>query len=255
VNLGMQVYLETSYGGRMADVYDDWYGCRPDTGPSVELLGSLAGEGRALELGIGTGRLALPLTERGVRVEGIDNSEAMVARLRAKPGGTRIPVHMGNLADVDVEGSFHLVYIPFTTFFALPSQAEQLRCMANVAAHLDEGGSFVMDVFVPDAGHFSTDRPVTVDRVDCDSIVLTTSSHNQMQQTIDSAHVVLGTDRVRIYPMRMRYAWPAELDAMGLAGDLGLWARFGGYDRRPFHPGSDRHVSIYRKQAANNTLS
>src|SRR5579862_7622337 len=136
----MDDYGISTYGDRIAGVYDSWYGERLDPASAVEMLAGLAGAGRALELGIGTGRVAVPLAARGVRVEGIDSSEEMVSRMRAKPGGGDIQVHMGDFTDVAVDGLFTLIYIPFTTFFALPSQAEQLRCMRNVRAHLDSGG-------------------------------------------------------------------------------------------------------------------
>jgi SAM-dependent methyltransferase len=150
----MENYRPSTYGDRIADVYETWYGNQMDPSAAVDLLEGLAEKGRALELGIGTGRVALPLAARGVAVEGIDASEAMVAKLREKPGGEDIPVSIGDFADVAVEGTYRLVYVPFTTFFALPSQAEQIRCLHNVAAHLEDGGWFVLDAWVPDVGRY-----------------------------------------------------------------------------------------------------
>src|SRR4051794_10464679 len=115
----MRDYRPSTYGDRIAEVYDEWYAERMDPTATVDLLAGLAGTGRALELGIGTGRVAIPLARRGVRVEGIDASEAMVARLREKDGGEAIPVTMGDFTDVAVEGTFALIYVPFTTFFAI----------------------------------------------------------------------------------------------------------------------------------------
>src|SRR6266540_871990 len=132
----MEDYGPETYGDRNADVYDTLYSGL-DTDGAVETLAELAGSGPVLELAIGTGRLALPLAERGLEVHGIDASEAMVAKLREKPGGDAIPVTMGDFADVGVEGEYSLVFIGFNTFFALPSQEAQLRCFENVAAHLD----------------------------------------------------------------------------------------------------------------------
>ena len=135
----MDNYRHETYGERIAGIYDEWYTTYDEA--TIPVLRELAQGGRALELGIGTGRMALPLLESGVAVEGIDASEAMVARLRAKPGGDRIPVAMGNFADVAVDGEFALVYILFNTFFALLTQEDQVRCFANVARRLGPGGS------------------------------------------------------------------------------------------------------------------
>jgi len=211
----------------------------------TDLVGTAGG--RAHELGIGTGRVALPLAARGVHVEGIDASEEMVAQLRAKPGGEAIPVHMGDFTDVAVEGTFALIYIPFTTLFALPSQAEQLRCMHNARAHLEPGGAFVMDAFVPDMSRYRNNQCTTVADIALDRVILDLSSHDPVSQTITSSHVVLGNDgTARLYPVMVRYAWPAELDAMALASGLKLAERFADYDRRWFDASSTRHVSIYR---------
>ncbi len=136
----MDGYDAASYGDRISGIYDSWYDERLDPTNAVELLAELAGSGRALELGIGTGRVALPLARQGVAVSGIDVSESMVEKLRAKPGGDRIPVAMGDFADVGVDGMFALIYVPFATFYALLTQEDQVRCFRNVAEHLDAGG-------------------------------------------------------------------------------------------------------------------
>src|SRR5438093_203582 len=140
----MEGYGPETYGDRIADVYDEWYGEAPflDTEASVDVLAGLAGKGPALELAIGTGRVALPLAERGVEIHGVDASERMVEKLREKPGGDRIPVTIGDLADVPVEGEYPLIYVVFNTLFGLPSQDEQVRCFQNVAAHLTPDGAF-----------------------------------------------------------------------------------------------------------------
>jgi SAM-dependent methyltransferase len=244
----MQEYGASTYGDRIADVYDNWFQERMDPSGAVEFLAGLAGGGRALELGIGTGRVALPLAQRGVKVEGIDASEAMVAKLRHKPGGGHIPVVVGDFADVAVEGTYHLVYVPFNTFFALPSQADQIRCLGNVAAHLDEGGAFVIEAFVPDLTRYHNHQTVTAKEVDSNAVVLDVSRHDPVTQTVQSSHVVLSDSGVRLYPVSLRYAWPAELDAMALVAGLVLVDRFGDYDRRPFDANSTRHVSVYRKR-------
>jgi SAM-dependent methyltransferase len=147
------------YGDRWAAVYDDHHR-HADPAPAVEFLAGLAGDGRVLELGIGTGRVALPLAARGVTVEGIDASAAMVDRLRAKPGGDAIPVTLGDMAQVPASGSFRLVYLIFNTLFGLLSQERQAECSASVARVLDPGGMFVIECFVPDLTRFDHDQRV-----------------------------------------------------------------------------------------------
>jgi SAM-dependent methyltransferase len=237
-------YDETTYGDRVADVYDTWY-ADLDPGPAATTLAELAGGGRALELAIGTGRIALPLAERGVEVHGIDASEAMVARLRAKPGGERIPVTMGDFADVGVDGRYALVFVAFNTFFALLTQEDQVRCFANVAAHLDEGGAFVLEAFVPDLGRFSRNQRVDTTRVEADSVMLNVSIHDPVGQRVSSQHVVLDGGGVRLQPVAIRYAFPAELDLMARLAGLELRERWGGWSREPFTAASGNHVSVY----------
>ena len=148
----MSEYAPDTYGNRAAVFYDAWVASRVDntTEPAASFLAELAGDGVALELGIGTGRVALPLAARGVTVHGIDSSEQMVAQMRLKPGGADIPVISGDFADVSVEGTYRLIYVVFNTFFALLSQEDQLRCFRNIAVHLEPGGRFVIEAFVPD---------------------------------------------------------------------------------------------------------
>jgi hypothetical protein len=190
--------------------------------------------------------VALPLAARGVAVSGIDASAEMVARLRAKPGGAEIPVTMGDFADVPVEGTYSVIYVPFTTFFGLDDQAEQIRCLRNVAGHLGAGGHFVMDAFVPDLSRYHNHQSTAVQRVELGAVMFDVSRHDPITQRIESSHVVIRDGEVRLYPVTVRYAWPAELDAMALAAGMELEARYGDYDRSPFTPSCDRHVSVYR---------
>ncbi len=243
----MEGYDASTYGDAIADVYDDWYQDLFDVDATVDLLASLADGGPVLELAIGTGRVALPLALRGVDVRGVDASERMVAKLRAKPGGDRIPVTFGDFADVAVEGPFRLIYLVFTTLFALPSQAEQIRCLRNIAARLSPGGVFVMDAFVPDLARFHNNQSVTTEQVGVGRVRLDASRHDPVGQRIDTAHVVMTSEGVRLFPVAIRYAWPAELDAMAMVAQLHLVHRWADYDRTPFTARSTRHVSVYAK--------
>jgi SAM-dependent methyltransferase len=240
----MTHYTESTYGDSIADVYDDWY---RDIDPDIiTTLAGLARGGRALEMGIGSGRIALPLQAAGVTMHGIDASPAMVARLREKPGGATIPVAMGNFADVDVEGQFDLVFIVFNTFFALPSQAEQVRCFANVARHLAPDGAFVLEVFAPDVARYNAGRQsVRVVTMDDQGVRLDVAQYDPVKQRITVQHVHLSPQGVQLYPVQLRFAWPAELDLMAQLAGLQLQQRWGGWHRGPFTADSARHISVY----------
>lgn len=250
-------YGPSTYGDRIADVYDEWHAARDGydamgTTTAVAVLADLAAEGgggAVLELGIGTGRLALPLAARGVAVSGIDASQAMVDRLRAKPGGDAVPVTIGDFADVAVDGPFSLVFVAFNTFFALLTQEDQVRCMANVADRLAPGGLFVVEAFVPDLGRFQDDRALSVLSVDADRVVLDAGVHDPTTQTIDVNHVVLTEAGTRLQPIRLRYAWPSELDLMARLAGLALRDRWGGWDRGPLTARSRGAVSVYLRPA------
>jgi len=241
----MEDYGTSTYGDRAADVYDDFYPAGEDTAAAAELLAELAGDGAALELAIGTGRVALPLARRGVRVHGIDSSQAMVDRMRAKPGGERIPVTIGDFADVVADGPFRLVYVVFNTLFALLTQAEQVRCFRNVAQRLTGDGVFVVEAFVPDPSRFDRRQRTGLNRMTVDEVVLDVSEHDALNQRIDSQHVILRAGGIRLLPVRLRYAWPAELDLMAQLAGLRLRDRWAGWRREPFTAASGVHVSVY----------
>jgi SAM-dependent methyltransferase len=246
----MEGYEAATYGDRVADIYDRLFEGLPDTGDCVERLAELAGAGPALELGIGTGRVALPLAARGVEVHGIDASAAMVERLRAKPGGQAIPVTIGDFADLAVDGSYPLVYVVLNTFFALLTQDDQVRCFARVAERLTPGGAFVVEVFVPDPVRHARGQSVTVRHLELDLVRLDLTVHDPVGQRVDFQNLLLGPDGVRLQPGVVRYAWPAELDLMGRLAGLRLRERWGGWRREPFTAASERHVSVYERPPA-----
>lgn len=245
----MSDYEPETYGERIAEVYDDLYAER--FGEQAEeiatALASLARDGRALELGIGTGRIALPLRARGIEVHGIDASDAMVAKLRVKPGGERIPVTMGDFADVRVEGQFALVFVVFNTFFGLLSQEEQVRCFRNVSKRLTPDGVFVIEAFVPDQTRHVRGQSTSVTRVEGDFVGLDVSRHDPVTQRVASQHLLISEAAVRLYPVQIRYAWPAELDLMAQLAGLRLRERWGGWKGEQFTATSGSHVSIYER--------
>jgi len=234
---------DRTYNEACADVYDQLFGSCEEA--AIERLAELAGSGRVLELGIGSGLLALPLVARGIELHGIDLSPAMVAKLRGKPGGDAIPVTMGSFADVAVEGDFSLIFVAYNTFFALQSQDEQVRCFQNVAAHLAQGGVFLLEAFVPQSANFSAGLKVTA--VTDDRIGLKASEHDPVGQRLKSQHVVIRNGEIRLYPVEVRYAWPAELDLMARLAGLRLRDRWSDWERTPIGPNSARQISIYEK--------
>lgn len=249
----MKGYGPETFGERMAAVYDTWYGTRlaeATTLESVEVLADLAASGTVLELAIGTGRVALPLAARGLSVHGIDASEAMVAKLREKPGADAIPVTIGDFADVAVDGAFDLIFVVFNTLFNLTSQDDQVRCFHNVARHLTARGVFVVEAFIPDIAGFVDDQAVRVVHVTTESATLEASVHDPVAQIVQYQYIVITQEGARLYPVPMRYAWPSELDLMARLAGLELRDRWGGWDRSPFTASSSGHVSVYARAEA-----
>ena len=233
-----------SFGEDVAAMYDDHL--RGDESATVAVLEQLAGGGPRLELAIGTGRIALPLVARGIRVDGIDISSPMVARLRAKAGGDRISVTMGNSADVPVQGTYRLVYVVFNTLFNLLTQDEQVRCFENVAGHLTDDGAFVVEALVPAfLTRLRHDQHVDAERIEVDEVRLDVARHDPVMQRLYESHVFLSAKGVRLNPIVTRYAWPSELDLMARIAGLRLNARWGGWNREPFTATSATHVSVY----------
>lgn len=233
-----------SFGEDTAEIYDEVP--RGDEQAAVAFLEQLAAGGPVLELAIGTGRIALPLAARGSRVDGIDLSTAMVAKLRAKSGGDQIAVTMGDFAAVPVPGSYRLIYVVFNTLFNLLTQDDQVRCFQNVAAHLTDAGSFVVEAFVPTfLTRLRDDQYVDAEAVGIGEVRLDVGRHDPVTQRLEESHVHLSRDGVRLYPIVTRYAWPSELDLMARIAGLRLTERWGGWNREPFTAESKLHVSVY----------
>jgi SAM-dependent methyltransferase len=239
----MDQYDPSTYGERIAGVYDQVYHGYEDA--AIALLRDLAHGGCVLELGIGTGRVALPLAALGVEVRGIDASEAMVAKLRDKPGGAGIPVIIGDFADVPVSGEFSLIFVVLNTFTALLSQEEQVRCFCNVAQHLTADGVFVVEAFVPDLARFTRDQYTVASVVGTDRVGLDVAQHDPVRQITVHQHIEITEQGIRLYPVQLRYFWPAELDLMAQLAGMRLRSRWGGWQREPFTAWSTQHVSIY----------
>jgi SAM-dependent methyltransferase len=234
----------TSFDEDAAEIYDD--GPRGDESDAVAFLEQMARGGPALELAIGTGRIALPLAARGIRVDGIDLSPAMVAKLRAKPGGEQIAVTMGDFAAVPVSGNYPLVFVVYNTLFNLLTQDDQIRCFDNVAAHLTDDGAFVVEAMVPAFLYrLRDDQYVDAEDIGVAELWLDVGRHDPVNQMLDETHVSLSRDGIRLYPVVCRYSWPSELDLMARMAGLRLKERWGGWNREPFNATSAAAVSVY----------
>jgi SAM-dependent methyltransferase len=241
----------SDYGERIAEVYDQWYAGDPgQVRPAVDFLAGHAGDGPVLELGVGTGRIAVPLASRGLAVSGIDVSPQMIAKLREKVGGDRVKVSIGDFADVDADGGpFRLVYVVFSTFFGLLTQAEQVRCFRNVAANLIPGGVFVIEAFVPDLARFDRGQRLQVDDLRGETGLISASVHDRAAQRIHSRHYAISDGGISSYPVEIRYAWPSELDLMAQIAGLDPLARWAGWQDQPFTSTSGMHVSAWTAPA------
>jgi hypothetical protein len=219
---------------------------RGDEVAAVAFLEQLAGSGPALELGIGTGRIALPLAACGIRVDGIDLSHAMVDQLRTKPGGDQLSVTIGDFADVPVSGAYHLIYVVFNSLFNLLTQEDQIRCFENVAAHLTDDGAFVVEALVPAFLYQKISHQyVEAEAIEVDAVRLDVLRHDPATQMIEESHVLLSAAGVHLNPVAQRYAWPSELDLMARIAGLRLKQRWGGWHQEPFDSNSRLHVSVY----------
>jgi SAM-dependent methyltransferase len=240
-----------SFGPKAAEVYDDIQGfsktpSRIHRDATVALLEDLAAGGPVLELAIGTGWIALPLAARGIQVDGIELSAAMVDELRAKPGGEQIAVTIGDMADVAVSGDYRLIFVVANSLFNLLTQDDQVRCFENVSAHLEDDGVFLIEVFRPDFLYRLRDNQyVDAEGIEVGEVRLDVARHDPVTQVLEESHVILTPDRVRMNPVVTRYAWPSELDLMARIAGLRLKERWGGWSREPFTSESKYLVAVY----------
>jgi SAM-dependent methyltransferase len=213
----------------------------------VELLAGLAAPGlRALELGVGTGAVAIPLAQRGVAVTGIDISPKMLARLAENPGGDKVRTVLGDMQEIGVEGSFDLVYAVSSTFYGLFTQEAQVECLTRAAARLAPDGKVLIEAFVPDPARFSGGQAFRTVSVGEDRVVAEASRHDPIAQRIDTSRLYLRQGQpVDMVPVRIRYVHVAELDLMARVAGLALHSRWAGWNREPFGPGAGMHVSVY----------
>jgi SAM-dependent methyltransferase len=243
----MKEYGPKTFGELNAERYDDLYleSMTKETHDSVETLAELAQGGKVLEMAIGTGRVALPLAERGLSVHGIEASEAMVAQLREKPGGRDIPVVIGDMSEARVDQRFGLIYLVFNTIFNLTTQEAQVRCFQNAARHLNPDGLFVVETVVPDFTDYVDGQRMKGSWARMDSVRFEVAIHDPLLQSVAFQRVVIDDQGTRITPHFMRYVWPSEMDLMARLAGLERRERWAWWDRTPFRAESKSHVSVY----------
>lgn len=236
-----------SFGADRAETYDVEH-VRGDEDDTVAFLAELADGWPALELAIGTGRIALPLAARGVAVEGVELSPAMVDRLRAKPGGADLPVVVGDMAEVPGDSRFGLVYVVFNTLFNLLTQDAQVACFQRAAEHLVGGGAFVVEGGVPAPLYgLRNDQYVDAEAIGVGEVRLDVGRFDPVTQVLEESHVSLSATGVRVAPIVTRYSWPSELDLMARLAGLRLAERWGSWSREPFRATSTNAISVYRR--------
>jgi SAM-dependent methyltransferase len=236
----------TSFGHETSRDYDA-VSRRGDEEETVAFLAGLAGGGEALELAVGTGRIALPLRKAGVRVDGIELSTDMVDRMREKPGGDQVEVVMGDMSRVTTGRSYGLVYLVFNTIGNLLTQDDQVRCFENAARHLTDDGVFVVECRVPTAPARPGHQFIDVEELELDHVALGVSRYDPLTQILDVNHVRLGADGLGFSPIRLRLAYPPEFDLMARIAGLRLRDRWGGWNGEPFTAASWRHISVYEQ--------
>jgi SAM-dependent methyltransferase len=242
--------LEDYFGENVAEHYDTLASKEfavSEIQSTVSFLAELAGDGGALELGIGTGRIALPLRASGIRVCGIDLSTAMVARLRAKPGAESIDVTIGDFSDATVDGKFSLAYLVFNTIMNLTSQDAQIACFKNVARHLEPAGHFVIEVLVPDLQRLPPGETIRPFAVSATHVGF--DEYDVVTQSLVSHHYRNNAGRFDVLTVPFRYVWPSELDLMARLAGLTLAGRWADWNRLPFTSASMKHVSVWKLES------
>jgi SAM-dependent methyltransferase len=235
-----------SYGAGLADDYDAIYGGIFDTDGAVDCLSNLAGGGRVLEFGVGTGRIALPLTDRGLDVWGVDGSPGMLERLKEKPGGDKVTTVCGDFATATADGKFALVVLLVNTIYAMPTQDDQINCFANAARHLAPGGRFVIEAWVPDPPR-GDGLGLRARRLGRGFAGLVIEDHDAGRQILSTTQIVIGeAGQTRSFPVVHRYAWPAELDLMARLSGMTLEDRWSDWHCHPFDARSTDHISVWR---------
>jgi len=242
----MKEYGPTTFGELNADEYDALH----DPGTTedcVDLIARLAGDGEILELAIGTGRIALPLKARGLNISGFDASPEMLKRLKDKPGGAELQTWVADMATFELGRQFDFAFLVFNTLYNLTSQAEQKQCFQHVARHLNPGGRFLVEAFMPNRERFVDNQAVRTKQVGFDRVWLEAVEHDPLAQTLHYQRIRIDQHGIVLKPLPMRYVWPAELDLMAELAGLRPVSHWGGWHQQPLTATSDMYIKVYEK--------
>lgn len=241
---------DSAYGKVHASIYDNLFQDRDDLDQVSKVLAAHVSNGAALEFGIGTGRVALPLAARGVCVAGVDNSQEMLGKLKEKPGAKDIRATLGSFTEARVEGEFSLVFCVFATMYLVTDQAEQVKVFANAARHLGKGGKFIVEGFVHDRRRFLHDQEVVTNRVGEDVVELRAARLNASTQTISTSRIVLTPNGIQMYPNKLRFIHPSEMDLMAQLHGFALRERWSDWNGSAFNSDSANQIAVYEKVIA-----
>lgn len=237
------------YGEAFADIYDDLYPFIPSG--AIDTLTSMGDpQKKVLELGIGTGRFAIPLAKRGVDITGVDASPTMLEVLERKTNGLAIEYVLDDFSKLEnvSSGPFTLAFCNFSSFFLLLDQEKQISCFKRTSELLEPGGRFILEVYTPDLNRYASDQPIFAEEFRGDKeVFLEASHHNSIKQRVSCRFIRISTDKIRVVPVELRYCWPSELDLMGRLAGLTLEHRWANWEKEPFRATSGRHISVYVK--------
>ncbi|MEM7459688.1 MAG: class I SAM-dependent methyltransferase [Pseudomonadota bacterium] len=242
----MKEFGPSTFGDLNADEYDALHN-PGTTDDCVNLIADLAGHGDVLELAIGTGRVALPLVQQGLKISGFDASPQMLDILKHKPGGSDIPAWLADMASFDLEQEFDFAFLVFNTLYNLTTQDEQVRCFQQVAKHLRPGGKFLVEAFMPNRETFENNQAVRTKHVDYDKVWLEAVQHDPVAQTLNYQRIRISQNGTELKPLPMRYVWPAELDLMARLAGLSSVAHWGGWHKQPLNRDSAFYVALYER--------
>jgi SAM-dependent methyltransferase len=239
--------LGKQFGDVFAEVYDEYFHVGDDSELTASVLADLAGTGDILEFGLGTGRVAIPLVNKGLKVVGIENSQAMIDKFKQKSDDSGVEVMLGDFATAKAVGNFSVVFISYGTVYLLDSQEEQIQCFENAARHLSSGGVFVLDGFVHDRTQWRNNQEVTTRKLSDNFARLRLGVHNAKDQTIDMQYMDFTPEGVKFFPTKLRYIWPSEMDLMARLAGFKLRSRWTNWKQEPFTADSSSQVVVYEK--------
>ena len=243
----MKNFNNATYGQKIAAIYDSLYSNLKND-EIIEFLNEYSNTNPVLELGIGTGRIALPLQNMGHKIYGIDSSESMINKLKEKPRGKEIQTELTDFENFNLNIKFSLVYVVFNTFFGILTQKGQVNCFKCVSKHLKSDGAFILETFVPDLSRFDRDQRTSVTHIELNKILTEYNIHNRNNQNVICQYHLITESKNQLFPLKIRYAYPSELDLMANLAGLKLTERYSNWKKEMFTNSSNSHISVYRKK-------